>query len=409
MSDFPRGPLPKSTSAEVSAARVPREESLFRAPREGASAADASRKRARSATAKPSGGASAAARAPRASSAFAEAGGDASAGSSARAAELTARRLRVGLPLLARVRRVTSRAVVLALPSGLTAHAAVEDVNDDVAAAVRDGKATLDDFFTTGQFVAAVVVRIVGRGGDSGAAGGGGADGGAAAAAVAAAAAIMGTGGATKARRVAVSLRPAAVNAGVSKADLRVGGLAWGCVKSVEDHGLLISLDVDGASVGFLPFADVPKGEAGQVGIPLAGCSARGAADPRNALVGGPILCGVASVDGKSVTLTARADGIAKTIARAPAPPLRALVPGTKVSAVITSVLSNGVGVSVLGVFTGSIALSALPTPAHARWAEAFEIGQTLSTRVRLSISLSLSRARAPIFLSRARVNTRPH
>ena len=125
---FPRGQLAKEAS-DKDASRVAKDTLFSR--KETSDAAPASRKRARSeGKAKKGGGKG---------GGVAVAEGDSAAPGAAaavkRALELSVPRLRPGMALLGRIRRVTATLLTLSLPSGLTGYCRVEDTTDALAAA----------------------------------------------------------------------------------------------------------------------------------------------------------------------------------------------------------------------------------------------------------------------------------
>lgn len=68
-----------------------------------------------------------------------------------------------------------------------------------------------------------------------------------------------------KGRHIELSLRASVLNKGTCLSQLTKGSGVYGSVVSVEDHGYVITLGLDGVTA-FLPAADAPKGglKAGQ-------------------------------------------------------------------------------------------------------------------------------------------------
>ena len=413
---FPRGALAKEAAP---AEQRPAKDTLF------SSQKDAERAAAAAAAAAPPAGSRKRARSEGKGKGKPARSGDAGAGAGAgaeeegegggallkRAVELSVPRLRPGMPLLGRVRRVTATQLTLSLPSGLTGYCRVEDTNDALAAAcagggrgggaeaeeaeeeaeAEEGRAeggaaggppTLRTFFRAGQYVCAVVKSV----GDAGGAGGLLAE---------AAASAAGKG---SARRIWVTLRPEAVNAGLalehlqgaSSADAGAGAaggkkkkaaaaaaaaaaagapgtLLWGHLHSVEDHGCVIALGIAGLAGAFLPRAAM-DGSAGQAGIPL-----------HTAHAGAPVLVTVASVNAgaRTVTLACSAAGSAAATlavsAAASATPhtIHTLKAGMRLQAEVSRALPNGLALRLLDFFQGTASLNHLPAPAHALWAGA--------------------------------------
>eukprot|EP00727_Mastigamoeba_balamuthi_P004366 m51a1_g13928 putative protein RRP5 homolog (1614) ;mRNA; r:833552-838740 len=136
-------------------------------------------------------------------------------------------------------------------------------------------------------------------------------------------------------KRHLATLRPAAVNAGVDGDSLAAGQFLWCSVRSVEDHGCVMSCGVDGANV-FLPRSEYPLRGAPVVGQPLA--------------------CAVTSVTARAVNVTAKTAAVASAEARE-VPSRSALRPGLRVAATARRCCSRpgsrGIAYSFLDGFVG--------------------------------------------------------
>lgn len=60
-------------------------------------------------------------------------------------------------------------------------------------------------------------------------------------------------------RHIELSLRASVLNKGLSLSQLSKGSGVYGSVSSVEDHGYVVSLGLEGVTA-FLPIANVPEG-----------------------------------------------------------------------------------------------------------------------------------------------------
>ena len=314
-----------------------------------------------------------------------------------RAEELSSRRLRPGLHVLARVRRVTAKQAVLSLPSGLTGYCRAADVNDAVAAATLssgglggDESDEEDDdegderaggrgasgaghshsqpqprlarFLVPGQFVCATILRVVGGLQSSDDAG----------SAQAPASASTSTSGR---KRVLVSLRPDAFNVGLSLASVRagVGAVVCGFVRSIEDHGFLVATGIEGVASSFLPFSAC-DGTAGQAGTLLG----------RSASVGTLVMCTVTAVNkaARSLTLACGASAVSGSVSRDALHTIYTVKPGMLVEGVVERVLPNGLSVTFLQYFRATAVLAHLQLPATSYWASRLKTGAVVMGRV---------------------------
>ena len=268
--------------------------------------------------------------------------------------ELSFKRLRPGMVMLCRVKRVTRSKAVLSLPHGLTGVVAAEDVNEVVAsgaapAPVEDGegdssggeeegapagRTPLTSLLTPGQFVLAVALRV-GR---------------------------EGSGGDGASRAIALSLAPTKVNAQVTLTTLSTRGLVWGCIRSVEDRGYVVSLGLPGGVSGFLPF-DACDGTAGQAGT--------GRPLPARLHPGTPLFCTLTGEEavGRALPLACTVASVTNALDSQPNHTIYSLLPGSKVRVVLGKLLPNGCAVNFLTFFHGSVHMSHLPVPATATWA----------------------------------------
>jgi rRNA biogenesis protein RRP5 len=143
-------------------------------------------------------------------------------------------------------------------------------------------------------------------------------------------------------RRVDLSLRLSKLHAasGLTPKGLRPGRCLAACVTSVEDHGYMLSFGLPPLA-GFLPLRAAP----GRASAPLAPGSLLEtvvtAMDLRRRLV--------------SVTCEAEALRGCAPLAEEDQPALQALQPGDLVSCRVRAVLADGLSLSFLGLFSGTV------------------------------------------------------
>lgn len=141
--------------------------------------------------------------------------------------------------------------------------------------------------------------------------------------------------GARTKKRIELSLEPALVNAGLSRAGLAQGVTVQVSVQSVEDHGLVVDLDFEeGDTRGFVPTNSLPPSK------PIGEIK-----------TGTILLCQVAKsdVDSKVVKLTA---DISHQKALKIAPSIDAYLPGTLAEILVTEVQPTGLVGKIMGMLT---------------------------------------------------------
>ncbi|CAE6440693.1 unnamed protein product [Rhizoctonia solani] len=145
------------------------------------------------------------------------------------------------------------------------------------------------------------------------------------------------------ARRVELSIRPTEVNVGVGAGDLRTGFNITGAIQSVEDHGYIVDLGITDVS-GFIPYKDKSKSDAKRLSV--------------GQVVSSTVI--KLSENKRLCTLSTKSDGI-RNASLTEATSAHALLPGTLVSALVTTVVPSGLNLQVLGYFGGTIELFHLP------------------------------------------------
>jgi rRNA biogenesis protein RRP5 len=236
------------------------------------------------------------------------------------------KKLTKGTLLLGVVMRVGSDDLIVALPSSLTGIVRRADVSDQLHsitatddAAPPNSRRTkrshddstglppLTDYLQAGQVVRCAVKSLS----STGAAGG---------------------------RRIELSLRASVINKGLTLDQLREGASAWGSISSVEDHGYVVGLGLDGVSA-FLHKQDVhPAGAMLKVGQPID-CAVKACKSAARAvfLSNQPALVKAATAGGggkriHSHNLSAAASGLN----------LRGLKPGMLIEGLVEAQLLNG-------------------------------------------------------------------
>ncbi|KAF9131428.1 rRNA biogenesis protein rrp5 [Mortierella sp. 14UC] len=119
--------------------------------------------------------------------------------------------------------------LIVSLPNNLTGFVDISELSDELIQAAGDTLPDLAEQYFIGQWVQCVIIEL-----QYGASGG---------------AAASGTD--KQRRKILLSLKPFIVNAGVKSVDIAVGTFVSGAVKSVEDHGYIVNLGINGLH-GFL-------------------------------------------------------------------------------------------------------------------------------------------------------------
>ena len=149
-------------------------------------------------------------------------------------------------------------------------------------------------------------------------------------------------GGGGGSRRVDLSLRLSRLHAGagLSVKTLRPGRSLAACVSSVEDHGYMLSFGLDASMTGFMPLAAAPD-----TGMPLA--------------PGMLLETAVTAVDAarKLVTVACTAEKMRSHVPLADddQPSLQSLLPGDVVTCRVRAVLTDGLVLTFLGLFSGTV------------------------------------------------------
>lgn len=268
--------------------------------------------------------------------------------------------LAVGTKLWGSVVEVLPKELVISLPHGLRGHVSYREASDVLAelaaaaTAAREGDTPatkhakrksaggadhlppLADLFRIGQLVRCTVVGLRGGHGEGATSAAG-----------------------NKRKRVDVSLHLSRLHAGLTAEALKEGAALPAVVRSMEDHGYLLGLGIGGTSA-FLPKKAAPEG------LPLQ----------RGTLVEVVVQQTKA---GGAVIVTADPGAVASANSREwEGVNIGSLVPGALVTARVRHVLSDGLLLSFLTFFTGTVDPFHLGTAAKAAHGE----GQRVKARI---------------------------
>ncbi|KAG2154655.1 hypothetical protein DEU56DRAFT_372848 [Suillus clintonianus] len=168
-------------------------------------------------------------------------------------------------------------------------------------------------------------------------------------------------------RRIELSLVPKAVNSGVLKTDLKPGFTLSAAVQSVEDHGYILDIGVQGSS-GFLSFKEAKKGSF----------------DSSKLHVGQLLDIAVVKMSSNERICTASVDprGI-QSSSITEVSNVTSVLPGILAQALITAISPGGLKLQMLGFFDATADEFNVPTNP----AKAFKIGQKVKARILYEIA----------------------
>lgn len=241
---------------------------------------------------------------------------------------LSYKRLVPGSLVLGQISQINRHDIALALPNNLTGYIPLTAISDkltkrvEVLVAAEEGDEEVVDlgkgqdvdlhsFFTVGQYLRAHVSSTH----DDTASGGKGK------------------------KRIELSILPQEANAGLKKADIVVNSMVQATVASVEDHGLIMDLGVEGSDVrGFMSSKELGHG-----------------VDHTSIEEGAVLLCLVTglSSNGNIIKLSAdyqRAGNTKKSNFLTDAPSVDSFLPGTAAEILVTEVTPSGIAGKVMGL-----------------------------------------------------------
>ncbi|KAJ3219197.1 hypothetical protein HDU67_002193 [Dinochytrium kinnereticum] len=282
--------------------------------------------------------------------------GDSGAREGTLISNITFKRLSVGMKFLGVIREVNDLDAVVALPNQLAGFLSITEISAKITSMVElaasgEGDSTddipsLSNLLAVGQIIPCTIVALED-------------------------AAAKGGEDESVKRRVELSIRPSFTNAGVKKSEIVVGMSLVGSVVSVEDHGYLLDVGIEGVQ-GFL---HKKKSAAYRARF----CSGNDFA------IGQPVPCCILEMkeNARVLTLSAEPDAFAKTsIAKDVVLPFGGLMPGNLVQGRVKSIKDNGITVSFMELFDGSITLPHLNVFDSEELKKNFKVGQTITSRV---------------------------
>ncbi|KAL8286763.1 hypothetical protein RQP46_004291 [Phenoliferia psychrophenolica] len=283
-----------------------------------------------------------------------------------RVEHLNYKRLVPGTKVLAQVILVRPLELIVSLPNQLLAHIPITNISTEYTARLEaagedsssededesdseegetktGGLPALNKMFQEGQWVSAIVMdsktndskaKLGGREGDE---------------------------NVRASRRVELSLEPEKVNEGIARGDLKAGFTLTSAVKSVEDHGYILSLGLPSLT-SFLPFKEAKK------------------LQPTRLEVGQIVACRIKDVseNGRTCNVTVgKADVTGSLLSTAAS--ITSILPSTLVTALVTATLSSGLNVKFFGYFDGTVDLFHLNGLDPEK---DFKVGQKVKARV---------------------------
>ncbi|XP_068709241.1 protein RRP5 homolog [Montipora foliosa] len=234
---------------------------------------------------------------------------------------LTFKKLYKGMKVLGVIKEVNEFDLAISLPNGLTGFVSITDINDKVTEKLQEelqAKNSEDDeayflelsmYFKVGSLVQCSVLKHE-----------------------------VSTSGH---QRIELSLNPKEVNNGLTKLSLKQGMVLQGYVSSVEDHGYLISFDIEDIKA-FLAKKDLSQEL--KEGHPL--CVVIKSVAEKNRII-------TVSIDNKEIQVAMMKEDKSLKFS--------ALLPGMLVKASVTQVNKNGLLLNFLGGFEGSADICHLP------------------------------------------------
>lgn len=167
-------------------------------------------------------------------------------------------------------------------------------------------------------------------------------------------------------KKIQLTIEPEAVNVAMEEEDLTPGNVVQGSVKSLEDHGVVFSVGLDGLS-GFMPKKELKKAD-----IKVSDMH-----------VGQVVLSSIASKTSRAITLRpAFNENVSKTTTVNSTSSIDAVHPGAVVAAVITEYCEKGVVARVFGLANGYISLPHAQEYSLDKLKNHFAIGARVRARV---------------------------
>ncbi|KAG2159661.1 uncharacterized protein EDB93DRAFT_5621 [Suillus bovinus] len=285
---------------------------------------------------------------------------------------LNYKRIVPGMKLLGQIASIQPLALIISLPNQLMGHVPITQVTSQLTSRLESmheqeepsDTESLDDgesdsqtevpdlfqLFHAGQYVRAIVTNVHASGSTDVSAIG-----------------KLRDEAAKASRRIELSLVPKTVNSGVLKTDLKPGFTLSAAVQSVEDHGYILDIGVQGCS-GFLPFKDAQKGGS----------------DCSKLHVGQLLDIAVVKMSGNEKICTVTVDPrVIQSSSITEVNNVTSVLPGTLGQALITGILPSGINLQILGFFNATADEFNVP----ANPTKVFKIGQKVKARVLYEIA----------------------
>eukprot|EP01018_Ginkgo_biloba_P021204 Gb_10495 [translate_table: standard] len=277
------------------------------------------------------------------------------------ASSLRFKSLSIGMKLWGVIAEVNSKDLVVSLPGGLRGVVKAEEASDVISEALslnsrvsQDDKAKkntlheketgispLQDLFALGQLVPCIVCKLE---------------------------RIQEKGNTKDSKRIWLSLRLSLLHKGLTTDAIQEGTVMMSCVKSIEDHGYLLSFGLPSLS-GFLPQGNYKDGSS------------------ESKLKKGQLVQGlVSSIDRVRGVILVKSDPtlVANSMIKDhKGLAVDLLVPGTMVNARVQAILQNGILLSFLTYFTGTVDIFQLQDPfPSSNWQDKFSENARLKARI---------------------------
>ncbi|ORZ06034.1 hypothetical protein BCR42DRAFT_427544 [Absidia repens] len=269
--------------------------------------------------------------------------------------DLSFKKLTVGSIVLGCVTQINDLNILVALPNQLVGTLPITEISDVLtkqveaaAAADEDEDEDMDNntelpdlntLFHIGQWVPCSITSV--QGNDSGK------------------------------KRIELSLKPSIVNSAIAKVDIVSGLVIGASVESVEDHGYVMSMGVEGMT-GFCRHADAKSFiEKFNRGEELA--------------VGQYVVCAVKDVakNKRTVNLSFDRQSIGSARIESPYSKMNSITSGQRISGLVEYAGARGLKVKFMGLYEGYIGISQLPFTTDV--SETYRVGSSVTFRILFS------------------------
>lgn len=167
-------------------------------------------------------------------------------------------------------------------------------------------------------------------------------------------------------RRISLSMEPKTVNRSMEEDDLTPGNILQASVKSIEDHGVVLTTEVENF-VGFMSKKELKKADI----------------SPSALKVGLVLLGSIVSLSSRTITMKPAAnEQVSKKTTVSVISSIDAVHPGAIVNAIITEISNSGVGARVFGMVDGSFSLPHTEEYSVDKLKNHFAIGGTVRARI---------------------------